>query len=97
MTYDDTTYAVKVVVTDDGQGKLQVTELTYNGEAKLPVFTNIYTAPEVPVEPSDPGEPAKPADNLPVTGDYTLPIVGGIVIAGVALIIGGRIMKKRGE
>lgn len=97
VTYDDATYAVKVVVTDDGQGKLQVTELTYNGEAKLPVFTNTYTAPEVPVEPSDPGEPAKPADNLPVTGDYTLPIVGGIVVAGAALIIGGRIMKKRGE
>ncbi len=97
VTYDDTTYAVKVVVTDDGQGKLQVTELTYNGEAKLPVFTNTYTAPEVPAEPSDPGEPAKPADNLPVTGDYTLPIVGGIVVAGAALIIGGRIMKKRGE
>ena len=36
VTYDEATFAVKVVVTDDGTGQLKVTELTYNGKAELP-------------------------------------------------------------
>ena len=96
VTYDTTVHTMHVSVTDNIQTGTLAVAWAY-GENGAPVFTNTYTAPEVPVEPSDPGEPAKPADNLPVTGDYTLPIVGGIVIAGAALIIGGRIMKKRGE
>lgn len=96
VTYDTTVHTMHVSVTDNIQTGTLAVAWAY-GENGAPVFTNTYTAPEVPVEPSDPGEPAKPADNLPVTGDYTLPIVGGIVVAGAALIIGGRMMKKRGE
>nr|WP_239471086.1 FctA domain-containing protein [Olsenella uli] len=81
VTYDDTTYAVKVVVTDGGEGKLTVSELTYNGEASLPVFHNTY------VEPAEPAEPEKP--ELPQTGDATnttLPAV--LAVGGVALVAG---------
>ena len=96
VTYDMTVHTMHVSVTDNpNTGKLEV-NWAY-GENGAPVFTNTYTEPAVPVEPGEPTEPAKPADNLPVTGDYTLPIVGGIVVAGAALIIGGRVMKKRGE
>ena len=81
MTYDDTTYAVKVVVTDGGEGKLTVSELTYNGEASLPVFHNTY------VKPAEPAEPDKP--EIPQTGDATnttLPAV--LAVGGVALVAG---------
>ena len=48
VTYDTTTYNVKAVVEDDLKGNLKITQLTYNDEAKLPVFTNTYTAPAEP-------------------------------------------------
>ena len=76
-----TSYAVKVVVTDGGEGKLTVSELTYNGEASLPVFHNTY------VKPAEPAEPDKP--EIPQTGDATnttLPAV--LAVGGVALVAG---------
>lgn len=84
VTYDETTYAVKVVVTDGGEGKLNVTELTYNGKAELPVFANSYTEPAAPVVADEPEEV------LPQTGD-TLPtlLAGVAAVAVVALAVLG--------
>ena len=84
VTYDETTYAVKVVVTDGGEGKLNVTELTYNGKAELPVFANSYTEPAAPVVADEPEEV------LPQTGD-TLPtlLAGVATVAVVALAVLG--------
>lgn len=84
VTYDDATYAVKVVVTDDGQGQLQVSELTYNGEASLPVFTNTYAAPE------------GPAPTIPETGDTTNAAVPVLVaVVGTAVIVVAVIAWRR--
>lgn len=84
VTYDETTYAVKVVVTDGGEGKLNVTELTYNGKAELPVFANSYTEPAAPIVADEPEEV------LPQTGD-TLPtlLAGVAAVAVVALAVLG--------
>lgn len=84
VTYDETTYAVKVVVTDGGEGKLSVTELTYNGKAELPVFANSYTEPAAPIVADGPEEV------LPQTGD-TLPtlLAGVAAVAVVALAVLG--------
>ena len=84
VTYDETTYAVKVVVTDGGEGKLNVTELTYNGKAELPVFANSYT------EPAAPAVVDEPEEVLPQTGD-TLPtlLAGVVAVAVVALAVLG--------
>lgn len=84
VTYDETTYAVKVVVTDGGEGKLNVTELTYNGKAELPVFANSYTEPAAPVVADELEEV------LPQTGD-TLPtlLAGVAAVAVVALAVLG--------
>lgn len=84
VTYDETTYAVKVVVTDGGAGKLNVTELTYNGKAELPVFANSYT------EPAAPAVVDEPEEVLPQTGD-TLPtlLAGVAAVAVVALAVLG--------
>lgn len=89
VIYDDATYAVKVVVTDDGQGKLQA-EVTYNGEKAVPVFTNTYT------EPVEPIEPEKPETVIPQTGDTTnmvLPLE--LAVGGVALVAGSLTVAKR--
>ncbi len=95
VTYDDATYAVKVVVTDDGQGKLQATTITYNGEAKLPVFHNTYTKPAEPPAPK-PEEP-KP-EVIPATGDAAAAAVMATAGIGAALAAAGYVTsKKRGE
>lgn len=90
VTYDETTYTAHVVVSDDNKGNLFVSELTYNGEASLPVFTNTYTEPAKPIEPEEP----KPV--IPQTGDTTnmvLPLV--LAVGGVALVAGALTVAKR--
>ena len=90
VTYDDATYAVKVVVTDDGEGNLVVSELTYNGEATLPVFHNTYVKP---VEP-----PAPKVEVIPATGDAALAAVAATAgIGGVLAAAGYLTSKRRGE
>ncbi len=93
VTYDDTTYAVKVVVTDDGQGKLQATTITYNGENGAPVFHNTYTKPAEPPAPEEP----KP-EVIPATGDAAAAAVMATAGIGAALAAAGYVTsKKRGE
>ncbi len=89
VTYDDATIAVKVVVTDDGKGALEVTELTYDGKTELPVFTNTYVKPV---------EPPKDDSGLMQTGDSTSTFVG--VIAGLgalSVVVGLAARKRHGE
>lgn len=66
MTYDSSTHTLVVTVADaDGDGKLEVTGLTYDGGTSLPVFTNSYEGtdePEEPAEPEDPSEPDEPSE-----------------------------------
>lgn len=89
VTYDDATIAVKVVVTDNGKGALEVTELTYDGKTELPVFTNTYVKPV---------EPPKDDSGLMQTGDSTSTFVG--VIAGLGALsvaVGLAARKRHGE
>lgn len=89
VTYDDATIAVKVVVTDDGKGALEVTEFTYDGKTELPVFTNTYVKPV---------EPPKDDSGLMQTGDSTSTFVG--VIAGLGALsvaVGLAARKRHGE
>lgn len=89
VTYDDATIAVKVVVTDNGKGALEVTELTYDDKTELPVFTNTYVKPV---------EPPKDDSDLMQTGDSTSTFVG--VIAGLGALsvaVGLAARKRHGE
>lgn len=89
VTYDDATIAVKVVVTDNGKGQLEVTELTYDGKTELPVFTNTYVKSV---------EPPKDDSGLMQTGDFTSTFVG--VIAGLGALsvaVGLAARKRHGE
>ena len=89
VTYDDATIAVKVVVTDNGKGALEVTELAYDGKTELPVFTNTYVKPV---------EPPKDDSGLMQTGDSTSTFVG--VIAGLGALsvaVGLAARKRHGE
>ena len=86
VTYDDATIAVKVVVTDNGKGALEVTELTYDGRTELPVFTNTYVKPV---------EPPKDDSGLMQTGDSTSTFVGVIADLGALSVAVGLAARKR--
>lgn len=86
VTYDDATIAVKVVVTDNGKGALEVTELTYDGKTELPVFTNTYVKPV---------EPPKDDSGLMQTGDSTSTFVGVIAGLGALSVAAGLAARKR--
>lgn len=81
VTYDTTTYNVKVVVEDDLKGNLKITQLTYNDEAKLPVFTNTYTAPAEPEQGGE-GDGDGGLFGMAKTGDFT----GGIMAVLAAVV-----------
>lgn len=81
VTYDTATYNVKVVVEDDLKGSLKIAQLTYNDEAKLPVFTNTYTAPAEPEQGGE-GDGDGGLFGMAKTGDFT----GGIMAALAAVV-----------
>lgn len=81
VTYDTTTYNVKVVVEDDLKGNLKITQLTYNDEAKLPIFTNTYTAPAEPEQGGE-GDGDGGLFGMAKTGDFT----GGIMAVLAAVV-----------
>lgn len=94
VTYDGTTYAVRVVATDNGKGALEVTGLTYNGEASLPVFHNTYVEPAGPVEPTTPAEP--PTEKIPRAGDATNTVLPAVIAAsGITLAVAGSLVIAR--
>lgn len=88
VTYDETRYELVVTVEDNGKGSLVVTDVTAaDGSEPVPVFENVYTEP---VEPVLPG-----GDSLEQTGD-TMPIaMGTVVVAGVALVAGGLVVRRK--
>ena len=88
ITYDETVFTYHVVVTDDGNGQLQV-EWTV-GETGAPVFQNGFVKPETP-KPADPAKPADPGnggsgDKLIQTGDNALVGMFAAAFAGIAAI-----------
>lgn len=96
VTYDETAYEVEVTVTDNGQGNLVLSGLTYDGVAEPLVITNTYEPPSKPpvVPPTNP-----PADGGGIlqTGDMVPTIVGAVLVAGVVLVAAGVILhRKRG-
>lgn len=88
ITYDDTTYTAKVVVTDDGQGSFKVSQLTYNDGVEFPLFTNTYTESSAGGE-SDEG----PIEYLTKTSDTWLPYFLGIIAAAAAAVVGISLRK----
>lgn len=88
ITYDKTVFTYHVVVTDDGNGQLQV-EWTV-GETGAPVFQNVFVKPE-DLKPADSAKPADPGnggsgDKLIQTGDNALVGMFAAAFAGMAAI-----------
>lgn len=97
ITYDETVFTYHVVVTDDGNGQLQV-EWTV-GETGAPVFQNVFVKPEDP-KPADPVKPADPGnggsgDKLVQTGDNALVGMFTAAFAGVAAIGAGFTARRK--
>lgn len=97
ITYDETVFTYHVVVTDDGNGQLQV-EWTV-GETGAPVFQNVFVKPEDP-KPADPANPADPgnggsSDKLVQTGDNALVGMFTAAFAGMAAIGAGFTARRK--
>lgn len=97
ITYDKTVFTYHVVVTDDGNGQLQV-EWTV-GETGAPVFQNGFVKPEDP-KPADPAKPADPGnggsgDKLIQTGDNALVGMFTAAFAGIAAIGAGFTARRK--
>lgn len=97
ITYDETVFTYHVVVTDDGNGQLQV-EWTA-GETGAPVFQNGFVKPEDP-KPADPAKPADPGnggsgDKLIQTGDNALVGMFTAAFAGIAAIGAGFTARRK--
>lgn len=97
ISYDKTVFTYHVVVTDDGNGRLQV-EWTV-GETGAPVFQNVFVKPEDP-KPADPAKPADPGnggsgDKLVQTGDNALVGMFAAAFAGIAAIGAGFTARRR--
>ena len=83
ITYDDRSYKVTVVVTDDGKGNLVANVTWPNGTP--PTFKNTYTKPVPAVTP---GTPGKPPVRFAKTGDETMPIA---CVATLAILAAGAV------
>ena len=96
ITYDDRSYKVTVVVTDDGKGNLVANVTWPNGTP--PTFKNIYTKPAPAVTPGTSGEP--PAF-FAKTGDKTMPIVCAailtVLVAGAVGAVAFGALRKSGK
>lgn len=83
ITYDDRSYKVTVVVTDDGKGNLVANVTWPNGTP--PTFKNTYTKPVPAVTP---GTPGKPPVRFAKTGDETTSIA---CVATLAILAAGAV------
>ena len=98
VTYDETAYAVTVVVVeDDGEGSLVAT-VSYEG-SKAPVFNNTYQEPEGPAAADDPVSFVKAAvSGVAKTGDSLLGIAGAIAaVAAAAAAVAVLSLRKKGK
>lgn len=98
VTYDESEYAVTVIVEDNGEGSLVATVAYEGGNA--PVFTNTYNAPEPPASPGD--GPASVVEALvsgsAKTGDYLLVIAGvAAAVAAAAAAVAAVSRRKKGK
>lgn len=98
VTYDESKYAVTVIVEDDREGSLVATVAYEGGNA--PVFTNTYNAPEAPASPGD--GPASVVEALvsgsAKTGDYLLVIAGvAAAVAAAAAAVAVVSHRKKGK
>ena len=91
ITYDDRSYKVTVVVTDDGKGNLVANVTWPNGTP--PTFKNTYTKPVPSVTPTTPTTPTTPATpcapgksfaRFAKTGDTAMPIACAATLAILA-------------
>lgn len=93
VTYDDTNYDVKVVVTDNGEGQLVVSSV----EGDNPTITNSYTAPKQEEKDNDKGDDSQGGGKqMPQTGDTNsapVPVVLGA--AAVACVVAGFVIARR--
>lgn len=95
VTYDGSSYTVKVEVTDDGEGHLSVKASTDD----YLVFTNRYDAGGSGENPGgSPDVETPPAKQLPQTSD---PLAGpgleaSIAVAGIAAIVVAALVRRRG-
>lgn len=95
VTYDGSSYTVKVEVTDDGEGHLSAKASTDD----YLVFTNRYDAGGSGENPGgSPDVEAPPAKQLPQTSD---PLAGpgleaSIAVAGIAAIVVAVLVRRRG-
>lgn len=96
VTYDETAYAVTVVVEDDG-GSLIAT-VSYEG-GKAPVFNNTYQEPEGPAAADDPVSFVKAAvSGAAKTGDNLLGIAVAIAaVAAAAAAVAALSLRKKGK
>ena len=96
ITYDDRSYKVTVVVTDDDKGNL-VANVTWP-DGTPPTFKNIYTKPAPAVTPGTSGEP--PAF-FAKTGDKTMLIVCAailtVLVAGAVGAVAFGALRKSGK
>ena len=97
VTYDETAYAVTVVVEDDGEGSLVATVSYESGKA--PVFNNTYQEPEGPAAADDPVSFVKAAvSGAAKTGDNLLGIAGAIAaVAAAAAAVAVLSRRKKGK
>lgn len=95
VTYDGSSYTVKVEVTDDGEGHLSAKASTDD----YLVFTNRYDAGGSGENPGgSPDVETPPAKQLPQTSD---PLAGpgleaSIAVAGIAAIVVAALVRRRG-
>lgn len=95
VTYDGSSYTVKVEVTDDGEGHLSAKASTDD----YLVFTNRYDAGGSGESPGgSPDVETPPAKQLPQTSD---PLAGpgleaSIAVAGIAAIVVAALVRRRG-
>ena len=85
ITYDDRSYKVTVVVTDDGKGNLVANVTWPNGTP--PTFKNTYTKPVPSVTPTTPTTPCAPGKSFArfaKTGDTAMPIACAATLAILA-------------
>lgn len=97
VTYDGSEWVIEIDVTDDGEGQLKITGLTYNGEASLPVFTNAYVEPAEPSTPENPptsGE-GEGSPEIPQTGDSTNTVLPWVLAIGGVTLVAGAIFGVR--
>ena len=85
VTYDDTVFAVRVDVTDDGDGHLSAADWSY-GENGAPVFENVYEGPSAPQAAAPETPKPLPGGSLVQTGDATpMWVAVGAALAAVVV------------